>query len=208
MSQNKKYFLLTLGIVLIVGVLAYSILIFIESRKSNQTQPLTNYKEKTSEISTSIEQKNQSENYISKKTDNILLIPKINVSAPINLNVSGNIMEEYMKSLETGVAHMAKTALPGDYGNSVIFGHSSYYPNKPGDYKEIFSKLDDLTEGDIIKIENKQTQLTYKVTEKKIIDPKDISVVNQDTSNKKITLITCWPPKTTNNRLIVVAKYQ
>jgi len=134
-------------------------------------------------------------------------IPKINVNAPLSLNVDGNNKELYMKTLETGVAHMQKTALPGEAGNSVIFGHSSYYASKPGSFKEVFAPLDKLVVGDKITIFSSGNAFSYIVTEKKIVPPSDISVVQQDKTKKTMTLITCWPPKTTTNRYIVVANY-
>lgn len=201
MNQNKKYFVLTLGITLISGAIIYSILIFIGSAKVAKQ---SNYK-KADDAKDTTSQDDKSIISSANTEVSTLIIPKIDVEVPINFNIDGNMMEEYMKSLETGVAHMAKTTLPGGQGNSVIFGHSSYYADKPGNYKEIFSKLNELSEGDEIRIESESLQLSYKVTEKKIVDPKDISVVNQDSSAKKITLITCWPIKTTEKRLVVAA---
>lgn len=197
MNQKTKYFLVTLCLTIFIGGIFYGILILRSPEPTIQ-------KEGGKSPATENYDKNQGDGLLVAESAR-LVIPKINVLAPINLNIDGNVMEEYMKSLETGVAHMAKTTLPGEQGNSVIFGHSSYYADKPGDYKEIFSKLNELTEGDEIRIESESSQLSYKVAEKKIVDPKDISVVNQDLSAKKITLITCWPIKTTEKRLVVAA---
>ena len=135
-------------------------------------------------------------------------IDKISISAPIILNIDGNNMQAYLTALEGGVAHMAKTALPGESGNSVIFGHSSYYKAKPGSYKTVFAKLNLLTAGDTIKVTRENKNYSYKILETKIVKPEDISVVNQDKSKKQLTLITCWPPKTTTSRMVVVANLQ
>lgn len=201
MNQNKKYFILTFGITLILGAIIYAVLIIdpvgVKKRSENV---------ETDEAKNTTNQESQTIASDTSPEASTLVIPKIDVKAPINFNVDGNIMEEYMKSLETGVAHMAKTALPGEQGNSVIFGHSSYYANKPGNYKEIFSKLNELAEGDEVIIESESSELSYKVTEKKIVAPEDISVVDQDTSTKKITLITCWPIKTTDQRLVIISE--
>ncbi len=135
----------------------------------------------------------------------LIKIEKINIQAPISINVDGNDMEKYLKALETGVAHMSKTAFPGEVGNSVIFGHSSYYRLKPGSYKTVFAPLDRLSDQDLILITYNNTTYRYKVSEIKKVQPEETSVVEQNDHEHKLTLITCWPPTTTNQRLVVVA---
>jgi len=135
----------------------------------------------------------------------VLKIDKLGLQVPIILDVDGNNKEQYMKALEGGVAQMAKTALPGNSGNTVLFGHSSYYRNKPGSYKTIFAKLSNLSSGDKIVIASNDKTLTYNINEVKTVSPSDVSVVNQNSSGSKLTLITCWPPQTTNERLVVAA---
>ncbi len=135
-------------------------------------------------------------------------IAKIAISAPIITNVDGNDMQDYLKALENGVAHLKKTALPGEAGNSVIFGHSSYYTAKPGNYKGVFAKLDQLARGDAIQIRYDHKNYTYKVFESKIVKPEDVSVVAQDKTKEQLTLITCWPPKTVTDRMVVRASLE
>ena len=65
----------------------------------------------------------------------VLNIEKLKITAPIILNVNGNNKETYNKALEGGVAHLTDSALPGKLGNTFIFGHSSFYAWKPGNYK-------------------------------------------------------------------------
>lgn len=139
----------------------------------------------------------------SKSSGYSIEISKINLTAPIILNIDGNNKEEYNKALENGVAHMAKTALPGEDGNFVLFGHSSYYANKPGNFKEVFATLDKLETGDKLTVKANGKTFNYKVTEEKTVSPSDVSVVNQDKSKRTITLITCWPPRTTTNRYVI-----
>ena len=99
---------------------------------------------------------------------------------------------------------MKNTAMPGK-GNTVIFGHSSYYPWKPGDYKTIFENLTHIQNNDDIFIESNQNFLKYKVIKKEVVSPKMVEVVNP-TEHSQITLITCWPLGTTNERLVITAK--
>lgn len=95
-------------------------------------------------------------------SDYRLVIDKIDVSAPIVINVDGSNKDEYDKSLENGVAHLKGSALPGHYGNVFIFAHSSYYIGQLDNYKQIFSKLDDMTVGDTFEITNGQTNIIIR----------------------------------------------
>ncbi|PIT97447.1 hypothetical protein COT77_01385, partial [Candidatus Berkelbacteria bacterium CG10_big_fil_rev_8_21_14_0_10_41_12] len=130
-------------------------------------------------------------------------IKKLEISVPIVLNVSGSDKDEYFAALQNGVAQMKGTALPGE-GNTVIFGHSSYYKDDPGQYKKIFATLDQLETGDEIKIASKDKELTYIVRENKLLDPTDVEIV-EPTNDKRLTVITCWPPGTLDQRLVVIA---
>lgn len=133
-------------------------------------------------------------------------INSIGISAPIISGVDGKIKEDYMKALENGVAHLKGTALPGMSGNTVIFGHSSYFKNQPGSYKEIFAKNNNIQIGDQIVIKsNLGRSLKYQVTGKEIVAPDDVGVVRQNFDESKLTLITCWPVYSTAKRLVVVA---
>lgn len=128
-------------------------------------------------------------------------IPKIGVTAPIILEV---INEEVVAKLAEGVVQFADTALPGQIGNTVIFGHSSDYPWSTGKYKNIFALLDKLVAGDEITIPYKTQKYVYKVREQKVVKPSDVAVLSR-TPNSQLTLITCYPVGSTRNRLVVIA---
>ena len=134
-----------------------------------------------------------------------LSIEKINLSAPINININGNHQSEYNKALETGVAHLLGSALPGNPGNAVIFGHSSYFRNAAGDYKEIFENLNDLEQDDQIVIESKLKKYLYKIIDKQVIPSNKVDIVTQNYSEHKLTLVTCWPIGSNEKRLAITA---
>lgn len=97
--------------------------------------------------------------------------------------------------------------LPGNPGNPVIFGHSTnllFY--NPKDFKSIFSKLPDLTYGDIIRVTSDNVTYQYKVYEMKITSPSDLSVLTQNYDHAYLTLVTCVPPGTYFKRLVVKTK--
>lgn len=101
------------------------------------------------------------------------------------------------------------TALPGKRGNSVIFGHSIlpiFY--NPKEYISIFSTLPTLKNGDEIDIAYDGISFKYRVEDMFEVIPTDIQVLEQDTSDSFLTLVTCVPPGDPRRprRLIVRAR--
>jgi LPXTG-site transpeptidase (sortase) family protein len=134
-----------------------------------------------------------------------LVIPKLDVVVPIIANVNGGDTNTYLKALENGVAHFDGTSLPDQIGRTFIFGHSSYWANKPGNYKHIFAGLDKLVNGDDVLLWYHNELLHYKVVEKKFILPTDLSVL-LPTAKKTLTLQACWPIGSTKERIIINAE--
>lgn len=134
-----------------------------------------------------------------------LLIPSLDINAPIIPDVNGADQNAYFKALENGVAQLKGSSKPGDGSNIFIFGHSSFYWYKPGDYKKIFVNLEDIKIGDEIIIWYREKEYKYKVTVTKVVSPREVDVL-QPTSQEQVTLMTCVPPGTTLKRFIVIAK--
>lgn len=129
-------------------------------------------------------------------------IAKIGVNAPL---VFPENQSEVIPSLGSGVALLPGSAEPGQKGNTVLIGHSSDFPWSTGRYKTVFALLDALKSGDEILIPYQRQILRYQVTESKVVQPTDLSVV-EPTPEPTLTLITCYPVGTTKNRLIVRAR--
>ena len=109
--------------------------------------------------------------------------------------------------LNKSLVHYGGTGLPGDFGNTVVFGHSTliqFY--NPKDYKTIFSLLPTLTPGDDIYIDYDGLTYRYTVFNLMISDPSDLSSLEQQYDDSYLTLITCVPPGTYYQRLHVKAK--
>lgn len=145
--------------------------------------------------------------------DDRIIIPRINQNIPI-VRVSseslikrdwGALESEMQAALQEGVVHYPGTSLPGQTGNVVITGHSSYFPWDPGRFKDVFALLHDVVVGDKIVVYYKQTKFTYEISETEVVLPEDIDVLKQ-TPSDKLTLITCTPVGTNLKRLIVSAK--
>lgn len=135
-------------------------------------------------------------------SDFFLTIDKISVKVPVVSDVDGADKEKYFASLQSGVAQMSGTAKPDEKGNVVIFGHSNFYENDPGAFKQIFKTLDELESGDKIVIYYKDKDYNYSVQKQQLVEPTDTWVI---TAPYDLTLITCWPPGTIEKRLIIFA---
>jgi LPXTG-site transpeptidase (sortase) family protein len=133
-----------------------------------------------------------------------LSISKIGVKAPIVFVLSQD-ETDVLAGLQNGVIHYPSTAVPGQAGNVVIFGHSSADWWKPGSYKFIFSLLNKLTVNDQITITYGGRHYSYVVTGSRVVQPTEVSVMNP-TDTPTLTLITCSPLGTSLRRLVVTAR--
>ena len=113
----------------------------------------------------------------------------------------------YSDHFEENLAHLPGSALPGEKGNAFVTGHSMLPKLSSKSSKAFFAKLPDVKKGDDIVVDALGQRYVYKVTELKIVDPKDISVITPPDSNGRyISLMTCVPPGFNTKRLVVVAK--
>ena len=134
-----------------------------------------------------------------------VIIPKINVEIPLagfDLKTTDEAAVE--TALDDGVTHYPTTSLPGEKGNTAFFGHSSNNIFNPGKYKFAFVLLHELVPGDTFYLTYKGKVYTYQVYDKKIVKPDEVGVLN-DVPGKTATatLITCDPPGTSINRLVI-----
>lgn len=135
-----------------------------------------------------------------------LVIPKINANVEIYPNVDAGRSDIYLPILQKGVAHAAGTVFPGVTGNIFLFAHSTDAFWNVGRYNAIFYLLKELEKGDEINLFFMGYRHIYKVTDKKVVDPKEIHYLTEQTPFEQLTMQTCWPPGTTWKRLLVFAR--
>ncbi len=134
-----------------------------------------------------------------------VIIPKINVEIPVIYSITTTNEATIENNLEDGVIHYPTTSVPGQTGNAAFFGHSSNNILNPGKYKFAFVLLHDLVDGDVFYLTYNGQVYAYKVFSTSIVSPSDVSVLNPVQGHAATaTLITCDPPGTSINRLIVV----
>jgi LPXTG-site transpeptidase (sortase) family protein len=136
-----------------------------------------------------------------------VIIPKINVQIPVDYNETSTSESVIESDLEDGVVHYPTTVEPGQNGNTAFFGHSSNNIFNQGKYKFAFVLLHTLVNGDTFYLTYNDKVYVYKVVNKYIVSPSDIGVLGPVSGYPSTaTLITCDPPGTSINRLIVVGE--
>lgn len=136
-----------------------------------------------------------------------VIIPKINVEIPADYSQTTTDESQIENALQDGVVHYPTTVLPGQNGNAAFFGHSSNNIFNKGKYKFAFVLLHELVPGDTFYLTYSGKVYAYKVISKTIVPPSDVSVLGPVAGQTATaTLITCDPPGTSINRLIVVGQ--
>ncbi|HEX8762332.1 MAG TPA: class D sortase [Candidatus Saccharimonadales bacterium] len=133
-----------------------------------------------------------------------VLIPKINVQIPVVYDLNTTAETAVQKGLEDGIVHYSTTVKPGEQGNAAFFGHSSNNIFNKGRYKFAFVLLHELQPGDTFFLTYNKKVYTYRVYDKKVVPPTEVSVLdNIPGKTATAALITCDPPGTSTNRLVV-----
>lgn len=145
--------------------------------------------------------------------DRRIIIPEIWVQSPIvnvDENAESKMQEwEFTDDLKKWVVHYPTTPNPGINGNMMLFGHSSNYRWIKSAYNTIFSKLPALSEGSEIIVIWDGKEYKYKVHTKEEVKPHDVPSVYaryHTTTKQLITLMTCYPVWTRDERMMVVAE--
>lgn len=120
-----------------------------------------------------------------------LTIPALNLSQAIVQGVD-------WAALQQGVGQLINGVNPGDpIGNVVLAAHNDIYG-------QIFRHLDQLQPGDQFQIQTQSNSYTYTVTEIRIVEPTDVSVL-ASRGTATATLISCYPYQVNTQRIIVFA---
>jgi sortase A len=124
-----------------------------------------------------------------------------------------HIPAEYVSMTDNDVnlhlIHFPDTAVPPSVGNAVVFGHSTipqwFNPANPHD---IFATALDTKVGDAIIVTVGSKSYTYTVVNMTIVPADDTSYLEQDTDGSYLSIVTCTPPGTTWERLVIKAKLE
>jgi sortase A len=121
-----------------------------------------------------------------------LQIPKLGVDTIVVEGTS-------LSALKAGAGHYPETPLPGEPGNVGIAGHRTTF-GRP------FNRIDELKPGDQVILTTPVGIFTYEVSRNPWVTfPEDWSVVDKS-SSAILTLTSCHPKGSANQRLIARAK--
>ncbi len=138
-------------------------------------------------------------------TDFAIVVPKIGINAPITAGVDPTNPKEYTKVLDTAVAQSSTSFTPDKSGTVYLFSHSTNYDWFVNDLNAVFYLLKNLEHGDYIVLFYKGVRYTYRLTEKRIVQPGEISYLVPQVGKRNLILQTCWPPGSVSERLLLFA---
>lgn len=102
--------------------------------------------------------------------------------------------------LQRGPGHYPTTQLPGQGGTVAIAGHRTTY-GAP------FRYINEIRDGDEIRLRMPYAAFTYKVEKHEIVDPGDVEVVNR-VGYDRVVLTACHPLYSAAKRWVVFARLQ
>lgn len=126
--------------------------------------------------------------------DNRIIIPTAYINEPIK---NGNSLRTISSG---GVWFKNKwTKSPLDKGNTLLLGHRFTYEQPQG----AFYRLDDVSVGDKFAVYWEGKEIVYKIVEKKVVSPEQISI-EDNTTDRRVTIYTCTPLLSAKQRLVIV----
>lgn len=144
---------------------------------------------------------------------NRLIVPSLWLDVPIvtteNMQAIDFTKADFDEELNEWIVKYPTTPAPGEEGNTLLFGHTSYVVWKTNPYGTIFKDLPKLKDSTLIQILRKGNLYEYKVVDLFIVNPKQVPaqyMTYQTAGGSYITLMWCYPLGTDNKRIMVVAK--
>ncbi len=103
-------------------------------------------------------------------------------------------------SLQKGPGHYKATSLPGQPGTVAIAGHRTTYLAP-------FRKINEIQDGDEIRIEMPYAAFTYRVEKHEIVDPSQVEII-EPVGYDRLVLTACHPLYSAAQRWAVFAKLE
>jgi sortase A len=101
-------------------------------------------------------------------------------------------------SLQKGPGHYTDTPIPGQRGTMAIAGHRTTYLAP-------FRHIDDIRDGDEIRVEMPYAAFTYTVEKREIVDPGDVGII-RPVGYPRLVLTACHPLYSAAQRYAIFAK--
>ncbi len=133
-------------------------------------------------------------------------IPSISVDSTVEeLQIIDLGNQRSYETPDNTVGHIPQTSLPGQQGDGWFFAHLESFAAREGN---IFRRLPEITE--LIKqdpvdvfLETTDAEYIYRVTGTSQMHESQLKLTDSD--DAQITLVTCWPPRVYDQRVVVDA---
>ena len=135
-------------------------------------------------------------------------IPDLDITSSVVANVDANDSKAYTTALKKGIAHALGTGLPEqlEFSKTIyLFAHSTDAPWNILRYNAQFYALKDAEPGQEISLTFWGKTYSYTIESKHIIEAQDTSYMQPQMEREQLVLQTCYPPGTSEKRLIIVA---
>ena len=133
-------------------------------------------------------------------------IPSINVDATVvDLGIIDVANERSYETPDNTVGHIPETPNPGQQGKGWFFGHLESFTAGEGNIFRHLPEVADLIKEDPVDIylQTNDAEFIYRVTTTSQMHEEDLHLTTS--SDAQITLVTCWPPRVYDQRIIVNA---
>lgn len=131
-------------------------------------------------------------------------INAIGLDLPIS-NPETRDLEELDTVLKNGPARYVDSALLGEKGNVLIFGHSSHLPVVHNQMYKAFNKIPELKVGDSISIEGGGKEYLYSVKSVEKVDAND-GIIDLAKTGNRLTIVTCDTLSGKSSRFVLEAE--
>jgi sortase A len=101
-------------------------------------------------------------------------------------------------SLQKGPGHYRNSPLPGQPGTVAIAGHRTTYLAP-------FRHIDEIEDGDEVRVEMPYAAFTYRVERHEVVDPSDVGILNP-VGYDRLVLTACHPPYSAAERYVIFAR--
>lgn len=126
--------------------------------------------------------------------EGVLEIPQIDLKAPVSYGADE-------RTLADGLGAIENMDEPGEAGGSyAIAGHQSYV------FGQYFNRLHEMKKGQQFTFETLDGMQRYEVFDIHIVKPEQVEVLDRQQGISLLSLITCYPERSNEYRLVVQAK--
>lgn len=131
-------------------------------------------------------------------------IAAINLDLPLSNPETRDIakLDEFLKD---SPARYTDSALLGEKGNVLLFGHSSHLPVVHNQMYKAFNRVPELEEGDMIEVEGGGTVYSYRVLSIKKVNAEE-GIIDLSREGNRLTIVTCDTLTSKSSRFVVNAE--